>query len=1199
MNNMKNISFVRFIREKLIYLIAAIFLPVFLLAHPVLVRAMTPGTLVYRTVEDGKMYGYSGDPLLEIENGILKNINPGHVGIYVGQENGEDYIVEALATGIVKTPAKNFVNEATGEKLIGARLPVGANALDRLKAVRIAKNLAESNPAYDFDFHAQKGPGSGEWTCVGLAEKIYESAGIKNPLDLNSLEYDPSFYQVDITPDGFDNYSVNNSDGDCFSTQVEFSKINRRVNLVLPLPEIVGYNAGREYRGERYLFLPYTQFLQPSLKDEAIDIELTSSFPAEDIRGRAPVTTLLLRWSLINNPLSSIKIAVNKASEKVNNILAKMFGDRLADDLVLLESDNKSVSEKNQTAETSAKVVINQNQSGTNNGDKNSSSVTTGNSTKVSGKQETAVTNEKNQASPTIVVKNTSEDKAGNQAVIASASQPKENNLATNSPASSLVKIATSASSTETRQQATVASINNQTNSATANISTRAVYAPSNLSVSKIIAGVKPIASTVNNSTSTSNQGNDSNNSSVAPPNIAPTVLITKIYATGNNDFIEIYNPLDYGFDLAEAGIRLERSKTAEDPSLMMRIGNPADGTYPGGTFIAAKGYYLIVRDDASSYYLSKADAIATRSDFSWTGSGYVIYLGKGSISSSADEDIIDAVGFGASKYYQGSAPALIIEDNYFLDRIANNGDNRTDFQLKIIADPDIVWENGPPDLNTGGSSGDNQSGGQNSGSQNNGQGNESDGQNDGSQAGDEPGDGENNNQDSSQGNESGSGQGDENAPEPIEDEEQSLAPADFQAFVFPEPIFSPGITNLWHFNECYGPYKYSVGRFDCSIELYNIYPTFIPELDNDIDFNQATISFFYRNSWHTNYSSRLTFQLKNYQGQAINILLEPGLFQAEGLPHSAWRYFGAPVSDDNNWHHFALVVNRPENYWAAYFDGIEKYRQLFVETMPNNFSFLEFKSGIGSIALDEVAIWERALTPLEIFNNWQFPAPFAPIATRSQQRPAELKYFWNFNEGHEFINEGGGNVAIDSVSGLALNLPENSWVWRGSENTGILNRWGQNIAVDFPLPLARQDLSLGFWWRSQFYPREGRSLVSLQYNGGSKFGLAPDQYRRSFYFNNQYGVFSEGNGVDLPYDENWHHFAMTYDSYRYQLKLYIDGEEKRTLPYFWIREEELPYGLEIKSQLNSVELDDLGVWEGALTPLQIREIYQSSLVSF
>lgn len=196
--------------------------------------AMPPGALLYRTSADGKMFGYSGDSLTETEKGVLKTISSGHVAIYIGQENGVDYVVEALPDGIVKKPASQFVNAAAGEKYLGAKIPRNLTATQQAKAVAIAKNLASSNLAYDFDFKNQKGPNSGEWTCVGLTEKIYESANISNPSNLQALEYDPNYYALDITADGIDNYSVVSSNGDCFSRSWEFSKIAQRTDILFP-----------------------------------------------------------------------------------------------------------------------------------------------------------------------------------------------------------------------------------------------------------------------------------------------------------------------------------------------------------------------------------------------------------------------------------------------------------------------------------------------------------------------------------------------------------------------------------------------------------------------------------------------------------------------------------------------------------------------------------------------------------------------------------------------------------------------------------------------------------------------------------------------------------------------------------------------------------------------------------------------------
>jgi len=152
-------------------------------------------------------------------------------------------------------------------------------------------------------------------------------------------------------------------------------------------------------------------------------------------------------------------------------------------------------------------------------------------------------------------------------------------------------------------------------------------------------------------------------------------VVISEIQAYGdsaNDDWIELYNPTNQPIDLAMGNYRIERAMTALDPSIVMRIGNGADGTYPGGTTIPAHGFYLIVRDDASETLKDKADAIGTRSEFTWTGTGYTLYLGNDAISSDTDPDIVDKVGSGTATYYE-SSPAPAIPDGKSIERKAQS----------------------------------------------------------------------------------------------------------------------------------------------------------------------------------------------------------------------------------------------------------------------------------------------------------------------------------------------------------------------------------------------------------------------------------------------------------------------------------------------------------------------------------------------
>ncbi len=1064
--------------------------------------ALTPGALVYRTSSDGKMYGYSSNSLLEIsEKGVLEHINSGHVGIYVGKENGEDYIVEALAGGIVKTPARYFVNDANQEKLLGAKLPLQATPLELAKAVKIANNLVGKKLGYDFDFKIQKGPGDGDWTCVGLTEKVYESANVSNPNNLGSLEYDPSYYAIDITPDGFDNRSFVGNEGDCFSRSVEFSKIAARRELRLPLPEIVGFNAGLEYAGERYFFLPYTQFVQSSLRDEIVDINLKTFFDDERIRGKVPTNSLILRWSLINNPISSFKIIASEIGGALISLKEKIFGAADSEAIVLndnvMDGNNQPLANLEITDNVNHFPLININ-----------TAADSGISTEEPLSNDVGVTDLKVGGINMSYNANTEseinqDNKEALNAKVATASI----SLAEVIPelSSSTAKIIAAAKISSS------SAVNNQALGTSNNLSS---------GVSKIVAGVK---------LATNNTGNQA--SVETPSSYKPLALISKIYSTDNNDFVELYNPTDYDFDLAEAGFRLERAKTAADPSLIMRIGNASDGLYPGGTVIKAKGYYLIVRDDANSFYKNMADAVASRTEFSWTASGYTVYLGKGAISSSADEDIIDAVGFGAATYFRGSAPAPKIEDNYVLNRIYEYHDNSKDFNLIVSNDPGISWDEG----------------------------------------------------DSDQGNNSGNGSNQNS---------DSLG-----LFVASAPLVSEGITNLWHFSECYGEQIFSVGKFDCALTVGENLPKFKISLNPETNLNQFSLNFHYRGAKVGLISPELRLKLSNPDGQLLDLLLSEGMLQIEGLPNSDWRYSLPSMFASDSWHHFSLTINQASGYWAVNIDGQEIIREELAQTLANNFSNLEISGSAGGTLIDELAFWNRSLESSEIAVNSLANAPFSPVTARVNQVAPVLKYFWDFNEGYELVNEGGGLEAIDEIAGLKLKLPENSFVWRTADNTGIINTWGKDIAVNLPTALDSKDLSLAFWWRSQLEPNEGRSVISLSKSGNEKIGLVPDPFRHAFFFNNNYGIFSEGYDVDIPHDAKWHHLALTFDSYRYQLKFFVDGQEKRSLPYFWIKEGDAPNRLEIRNELNSIELDDLSLWEGALRPTQIENIYNQTKI--
>lgn len=1237
------------------------------------------------------MFGYSSDPLIYSENGLVKNIYSGHAAIYIGKENGEDYIVEAMAGGIVKNPAKYFVNRADGETFLGARLPTAVSALQQARVVALAKSLVGKNLGYDFDFHEQKGPGDKEWTCVGLTEKLYESANMFNPNNLGALEYDPAYYALDITPDGFDNTSLVNSDGDCFSKEKEFSKIARRTDIFIPAPEFIGYDVGREHDGERYFFLPYTQFLQPTLTPVAADVDVFSSFSREEINGPLNMKALVARWSLINNPISSIKqiaAAAKKAvisvaaqtKELAKNIGAKIFGSDDGIELTLIDDNSlqpavsdapakNAVSVKKRAAVKSAKTAV-----------AKAMSAGSGTAAGESGISKSKTSANKKVNVPTVV--------------------------------STLKSVQNSSSAPDSNKKAATSSLKAEVVTVVSEMkaTSQTYYAPA----------ATVAAASGNTSSGSSSSGGSSAPAAVDYPKLAK---INRVYSTGANDWVEIVNTTDHDFDLAAASYRLEKTKSAEDPSLLVRIGDADDASYPGGTIIKAHDTYLIVNAAADDYYKQRADAIVLRDGFSWGGSGYTLYLGTGAISASTDSDIMDAVGFGDNAtYFLGSGPALEISDNYVLSRSAWSDDNLLDFSLVPSDDPAISWPldeeassteeaaTTTPDIATSTeeaatsteavatstpeidlnqliliqgiyATDDNDwirlynpndadfdlgAAGYRLEKAVSSQdpsllmriGDLTDGfypggtvikahdtylivRDDASSYYINQADAIATRTEFSW-NRSGysfylgkaavssnadadiidlvgfgpeayyyEGSGpaleisdnyilnrladtDNNAVDfnlVSSDDPDIIAPeakADPSLFVPPVPLVSAGLTDIWHFDECYGGEGiWAVGKWDCSLQLGNSQEPLKISLNQAVNMNNGfSLSLYYRQSAGAPQPKVI---LSNESGDNFSLMVDTGMIEVEGLPNSKFRYYGYTPTD-YEWHKLTLVVNQPEDYWQIYIDDNSAVRENFLASLPL-MTALEVKSNGQSFLLDELGLWNRALSSLEIAADYGAEAPYNPVAAREPQAAPELLHFWSFEEDM-------GTTASDNVGGASLNLNEEAWVGRSHNNYAIRTMTGKNYSAsleDFP---ESRDLSMSFWWRDRADPYNGQADIYLtggENNEQKLFAVLADNFRLDYWFNNKYGILSEGLDKAIPGGSDWHYLAFVYDSYLYKLSFYVDGEEKASSSLIYMPPGTKIGGLTISTAGKEAEIDDLALWQGALSPGQLKDIYTNN----
>jgi hypothetical protein len=1313
-------------------------------------EAMPVGTLLYRTSSDANLYGYNTEELVVVERGMIKNIYTGHVAIYVGQEEGVHYIVEAMPDGIIKIPAEHFLNSNNNEKLIGARIPKNISELQRVKIMEFSKRLANSSMSYDFSFKKQKGPNSGDWTCVGLTEKIYESANISNPLDLSGLEYDPHFYAIDITPDGFDSFNVFNEEtGDYLSRYLEFSKIEAMKNTILPFPEILGFNAGREHNNDRYFFFPITQYWQDSLRDVIVDIDIESDFSDKDLRGKAPGLSMAFRWSFLNNPASSFKkifepianffsvgnsesdlitggIKPVKGSENdhdKNNLLRGgsniSFDDRGVEnffseyDQFILGDWQSSIkitegegldyddsfedeNEEGGQEESDSDEENNEEEDNSDGGD-DSSNGDNGEGEHQSHQEEDfeylellisgvhatmnddyiEIYNPSNQAIdlaehdirlyktktypyPYLMMRIGHPDDGyypGGTIINPGAKYLVARHLASDeikSKAQAIVErpMFTFSGNAYTiyLSQGVVSSYNDERiidqvgyGEATYYLSSPAPEIPENhFLVRKAQAGSKAedmifggshyylgrSFNTNNNSfdfvlvdlspeeegededdghdeeeeedhsseddgssnnddegedsneenneeeeddgsdggDDSSNEEDESDNDNETPSDDEEgeedqeenqeedfeylELLISGIYTTMNDDYIEIYNPSNQAIDLAEHDIRLYKTKTYPYPYLMMRIGHPDDGYYPGGTIINPGAKYLVARHLASDEIKSKAQAIVERPMFTFSGNAYTIYLSQGVVSSYNDERIIDQVGYGEATYYL-SSPAPEIPENHFLVRKAQAGSKAEDmifggshyylgrsFNTNNNSFDFVLVDLSPEE---------------------------------------------------------------DSADEEDCDEEESDSdgsdPLMVSGYCIDPGLYLNDIIHLWHLDECQGNVSYDFvsgqeifvnsiwqeGKFGCGLKQYYSDSSLSFDLDPSFDSNNFTLFFYYQNLFD---SSRPSAIFRNSSS---------GEFFRIQLYHYHTDFFNFPGVGrrDNNlkwqlgstWNLFSLVVNKNLNYWALYLNGVEVYRVDMASALFMEADRLSIRGDNSHNLMDEIVVFSRALNPSEISYIYQSDL----VLNSNSCYPVEedvpyLLNYWSFNE------YAGGTV-YDLVGSDHLSIDENTRIFDSNNNYVEVLSDDYSISADFSYPFFYKDISLSFWRKNK--SASSNSVSSVNFWGDQKrilgLDLGPDDFY--YYFNNFNFKLSDYDLL-VPDDHEWHHIALSYNSYLLKLSLYINGELRYSWRQNWLQAY-LIDKITIKAYNEGYYIDELGVWSGSLDVNQANYIYE------
>jgi hypothetical protein len=223
------------------------------------------GAIFYHSSQGDLIYGRTS--VLELPCSVIKavfgELKSGHAGLYIG----DGKIIHAVREGVIETTSDNFMTKEDsdgGARFMGAKVP--ADYADNAKwpverkdqLILMAKE--QVGKWYDLTFHKQTGAGSGDFTCVGLVEYVYEMVGydITPPGYYNGGPGGKTHTQTyNCESTGFTDWEGVNT----FAEAVQFSKFSHPLEFF----------AGLDHDGSKYMFFPYTQYIQPSTVPVADD----------------------------------------------------------------------------------------------------------------------------------------------------------------------------------------------------------------------------------------------------------------------------------------------------------------------------------------------------------------------------------------------------------------------------------------------------------------------------------------------------------------------------------------------------------------------------------------------------------------------------------------------------------------------------------------------------------------------------------------------------------------------------------------------------------------------------------------------------------------------------------------------------------------------------------------------------------------
>ncbi len=245
------------------------------------------GAILYHTSKGDVIYGR--DAALELPCSTIqlahREMKSGHVGLYIG----DGLIIHAVFPTVEETASVNFIPRSDldeGCRYLGAsvRLDFDNPAIWPAERVDQLILLAREQVGayYDIQFRHQKGPYDDGFTCVGLVEYLYEEVGY----DITPGGYYPGVGAGKTYTQTYNCETTLWMDWDrvnTFAEQVEYSRFEHPLAGTL--------NVGMIHEGGRYMFFPYTQYLQTTTVHVATDVPVSGGGGTDEGGGGCFIAT--------------------------------------------------------------------------------------------------------------------------------------------------------------------------------------------------------------------------------------------------------------------------------------------------------------------------------------------------------------------------------------------------------------------------------------------------------------------------------------------------------------------------------------------------------------------------------------------------------------------------------------------------------------------------------------------------------------------------------------------------------------------------------------------------------------------------------------------------------------------------------------------------------------------------------------------